>query len=112
MEGSYDWANAGEAPIVTRVAKAKHLIIPHLLMSVTRVRPHDCGENYYLVLRGRAYEARHIERTISRQLISALNEAAHDGNTTKMRKFVDNLIAKAIEGGVPAIKEMRRRRRW
>jgi hypothetical protein len=43
---------------------------------------------------------------------SALNEAAHDGNTTKMRKLVDNLIAKAIEGGVPAIKEMRRRRRW
>jgi hypothetical protein len=110
MEGSYDWANAGEAPIVTRVAKAKHLIIPHLLMSVTRVRPHDCGENYYLVLRGRAYEARHIERTISRQLISALNEAAHDGNTT--RCAVDNLIAKASAGGVPAIKEMRRRRRW
>jgi hypothetical protein len=78
-------------------------------MSVTRVRPHDCGENYYLVLRGRAYEARHIERTISRPLISALNEAAHDGNTTKMRKLVDNLISKAR---VPAIKEMRRRRRW
>lgn len=45
-------------------------------------------------------------RVITQQLISALNEAAHDGNTTKMRKLVDKLIDKAIDGDVPAMKEI------
>ena len=45
-------------------------------------------------------------RVITQQLISALNEAAHDGNTTKMRKLVDRLIDKAIDGEVQAIKEI------
>jgi hypothetical protein len=45
-------------------------------------------------------------RVITQQLISALNEAADDGNTTKMRKLVDRLVDKAIDGDVPAIKEI------
>jgi ribosomal protein L17 len=45
-------------------------------------------------------------RVITQQLISALNEAAVDGSTTKLRKLVDRLIAKAIDGDVHAIKEI------
>lgn len=43
---------------------------------------------------------------ITQHLIAALNEAADGTNVTKMRKVIDALIAKAIEGDVPAIREV------
>lgn len=44
-------------------------------------------------------------RIITQQLISALNEP-FDGDITKMRKVVDGLVAKAIDGDVQATKEI------
>lgn len=43
-------------------------------------------------------------RRFRQQLIAALNEA--DGNATKLRRVAEALIAKAIEGDLPAIREV------
>jgi ribosomal protein L17 len=46
------------------------------------------------------------KRVIAQHIVAALNEAAGEGDVTKMRKLVDKLIAKALEGDVQAMKEV------
>jgi ribosomal protein L17 len=45
-------------------------------------------------------------KLVTQQLISALNEAADDKDTPKVRKIVDALIDKARGGDIAAIKEI------
>jgi hypothetical protein len=45
-------------------------------------------------------------KPVTRALLAALDESAPGANTPNLRRIVDNLIGKAIDGDLSAIKEI------